>query len=95
MMKVLLPCLSAGFAVACAGTALHGRSAKREIEALKTCRPAKVSKVEYRPETGRKILRIALFAAAIAFVVIGAVNGETAGVIAKAIRICTECIGLG
>ncbi|MBE6974767.1 MAG: thioredoxin [Ruminococcaceae bacterium] len=36
-----------------------------------------------------------LLAAAVAMIVLGIDNGGIAAVLGKAIRICTECIGLG
>lgn len=41
------------------------------------------------------VLRIALYAAAILFIVLGVMNGGLYDVLVKAINICTECIGLG
>ena len=41
----------------------------------------------------RSIISLALLAAGLAFIVIGAVRGEA--VMQKAIMICMECIGLG
>ncbi|WP_312652808.1 CD1871A family CXXC motif-containing protein [Aminipila sp.] len=35
------------------------------------------------------------FAIGILFIIIGVVNGESAVVLQKAIRICLECIGIG
>jgi Flp pilus assembly pilin Flp len=40
-------------------------------------------------------LRLAVIAAAIAFVIIGSVSGETDAVFRKASQICLECIGIG
>ena len=39
--------------------------------------------------------RVAFIAASLIFIVLGLVNGGTIAVLAKAINICTECIGLG
>lgn len=44
---------------------------------------------KYRP------YRNAILVAAIIFIVAGLINGGTIAVLAKAINICTECIGLG
>ena len=43
----------------------------------------------------RSIISLALLAAGLAFIVIGAVRGEANSVMQKAIMICMECIGLG
>ena len=39
--------------------------------------------------------RNAIIVAALIFIVAGLINGGTIAVLAKAINICTECIGLG
>ena len=41
------------------------------------------------------VLRGALYAAAVLFIVLGVLNGGLHDVLVKAIHICTECIGLG
>lgn len=38
---------------------------------------------------------LALLAVALAFIAIGALNGEYREVLGKAVRICLECIGIG
>ena len=40
-------------------------------------------------------VRIAFVGCAIVFIIIGIYNGGMADVLNKAIKICTECIGLG
>lgn len=42
-----------------------------------------------------KTVRIAVFAVALVFIVVGIFNGSANDVLTKAIKICTECIGLG
>ena len=42
-----------------------------------------------------KTIRILLYAAAVVFIVLGVMNGEAQDVFIKAVKICTECIGLG
>ena len=37
----------------------------------------------------------AVLAASVAFIIVGIVNGGMSDVLGKAVRICTECIGLG
>ena len=43
----------------------------------------------------RSGLRLVLYAVAVAFIVLGVMNGGLRDVLVKAINICTECIGLG
>ena len=49
------------------------------------------------PETSRRrvLIRRVLLVAAVIFVVLGFQNGSMKDVLVKAIRICTECVGLG
>ena len=42
-----------------------------------------------------RLVRIAIFAAAVAFVIAGAINGSMEDMLIKAVNICTECVGLG
>ena len=44
---------------------------------------------------GRRALRGILYLAAAALVILGILNGGLWDVLAKAVKICTECIGLG
>ena len=41
------------------------------------------------------IIRLVILAVAVAFIIIGSLNGGMEDVLGKAVRICTECIGLG
>ena len=45
--------------------------------------------------TRKGALWAALLAAAVALIALGVWNGGAADVLAKAVRICSECIGLG
>ena len=45
--------------------------------------------------TRKKVLWAALFAAAVALIVLGVANGGARDVTAKAVNICLECIGIG
>ena len=45
--------------------------------------------------TGKRALWAALLAAALLLIVLGVLNGGARDVLAKAVRICSECIGLG
>ena len=42
-----------------------------------------------------KTIRCVIFVAALVFIVVGIFNGSASDVLTKAIKICTECIGLG
>ncbi len=41
------------------------------------------------------LLRLALFLAAAALIILGACGGDALQVLAKAVKICSECIGIG
>jgi hypothetical protein len=56
---------------------------------------AKQSAAGPEKEERRVLLRRILMAAAIVFIVMGVFNGSMKDVLVKAIRICTECVGLG
>ena len=45
--------------------------------------------------TRRRALWAALFCAAVLLIVLGVVNGGAQDVLAKAAKICSECIGIG
>ena len=47
------------------------------------------------PPKNQKAVRLILLAVAVVFIIAGIRNGSMDAVINKAIRICTECIGLG
>lgn len=49
----------------------------------------------YKIRDVSSVLRIALYAGAIALIIAGIANGGMRDVLVKAINICTECIGLG
>ena len=57
-----------------------GREAKGVVRLFKAIKP---------------VAQVALLIAGIALVSFGAVRGEAEAVLAKAIRLCLECIGIG
>ena len=78
---------------------LERKSAEREIEWTKVAisegkRSDQIS-TENDTENTKKIVRLVLVGAACALIVIGLTQDGFYDVLQKAIRICTECIGLG
>lgn len=59
-----------------------------------TARPSRLKAMVGKPAFLWTV-RGVVFALAVVFIVLGAANGGMADVLGKAIRICTECIGLG
>lgn len=96
MMLHVSPWVVLAFAAAAAASVLHGQSAAREIEILKS---APQQKPGPSASAGKKsalpALRAALYAAAAVLIVLGVRNGGLWDVLVKAVNICTECIGLG
>lgn len=96
-MKILVPCSLVSFAYALFVSIHNEKSIQKEIELVKNLPPASTV-VENEIVTEEKRLspyRNAILVAAIILVVYGFLNGGTIDVLAKAINICTECIGLG
>lgn len=96
-MKVLVPCSLISFAYALFVAIHNEKSIQKEMELVKKLPALQVS-VEDEIVSEEKRLspyRNAILTAAIILVVYGFLNGGTIDVLAKAINICTECIGLG
>ncbi len=78
---------------------LDGKSAEREIAktkiALSEGEKKAVAEAEKSFESKRAIVRLVLIGAACALILLGALSDGYYDVLQKAIRICTECIGLG
>ena len=97
MMLHVAPWVALGFAALCAASYDASKSVRREISLLKAAPQSKPASSE-APVTTKPVspaLRIILYAAAIALIVLGVMNGGLRDVLVKAINICTECIGLG
>lgn len=94
-MFVLLPCLAVSLASCIWLVAARNTSLLHEIELLKQCPKAAVSRTEAAKPDYTKKVRTALLVAAIALAIFGFCTGGTADVLTKAVNICTECIGLG
>ncbi len=80
---------------------LSERSAKEELSLLKASLKEHGAKRIIKEESVKKsfdsilVGRIALASVAVLFIVLGVLNGGMNDVLEKAIKICTECIGLG
>ena len=83
----IAPLLFAVVGMAAAGLILG----VRDENSLK---PAAGGKVENRAPGG-KTVRTVLLVAAVVLIVAGAFNGSARDVFGKAVKICTECVGLG
>lgn len=96
MLLHVAPPTVAAFAALMALSAWEERSVRREINAAKQA-PIKKGAAPADKQQGRGVAigRVCLYAAAIALVVLGVLNGGMYDVLVKAINICTECIGLG
>ncbi len=96
-MYRLVPCLILSFAVTYATATHRTKSILAEIELLKQLPKSSTPVAPKSGETEKKIalLRLGFVAAAIGLIIFGAATDGIADVLAKAINICTECIGLG
>ncbi len=85
-------------------------SAKRELELIREGKKNAVALEGEKPEaaaepasdikgelgeTATLVIKTVIFVAASVFILLGILNGGMADVLAKAVKICTECIGLG
>ena len=97
-MYYLLPCMAIPFGFSLFAVYYCRGSIRRELELVKQF-PRKENIESATPaasgETGILVGRLILFAVAITFVLYGFFAGGTGDVLAKAVAICTECVGLG
>ena len=98
----VLPLLLAAILVHMPKGYLYEKSSERELATLKAAVAdgAPIAKVTTLGESDceRKTVfagRIVIATVAVIFIILGIFNGGMADVLAKAIKICTECIGLG
>ena len=98
---LILPLTFFSLGIALAYTLIESASINRQLTLVKSAMAAAGSKTadtvckkEASPWLATGI-RIAVAVVAIAFIILGIFNGGIADVLAKAINICTECIGLG
>jgi len=83
---------------------LTGRSIRKQIAAIKQQQTQERQGdfvTDTQPEPGSqtdrtgRVVRIIVFAAALAMITAGVLNGSMRDVLIKAINLCTECVGLG
>ena len=93
----LIPCalIPTGCSIFCAYYVQA--SLRRELELAKLAPKVENAPLPQMKETKQTLLyaRLAVFGIALFMIVIGLVAGGTADVLAKAVAICTECVGLG
>ena len=99
---VCLPLLALSVGVHVPRLYLNEKSAERErlaftVAAKDGIKPTgSPSPKEYKNEAlAKRIGGVAVLTVAVVFIVIGIFNGGMGDVLAKAVKICTECIGLG
>lgn len=107
--SILLPCAAVALGAWVTAVLLQGASVSRETSLVKAALVANKGQgivstpgipgtcMEKRISTPRFvwIVRGVILVVGMVFVVLGVLNGGMADVLGKAIRICTECIGLG
>lgn len=98
-MWVAIPCFALPFAFAIFAAYGIDKSYQREIAFLKTLPACQTEEQANAPDKPRRIPAwlpgVILLVIATAALIVGAVSGGAVPVLAKAIKICTECIGLG
>jgi len=96
MVRHVLPWIIAAFIGTGIVSELERRSALRELTVLRKT-PKEAGKQAEAEKRGFPVnaVRWVIFVIAVIFIILGAVNGDPRSVMTKAIRICTECIGLG
>ena len=97
----VFPWIIVGMAVLIVSAILQGKSIQREYDAIMArIKEEKAAGIKAEPQKtapARNVnaLRFVLLAVALIFIIIGIRNGSMMAVVNKAIRICTECVGLG
>ena len=97
----VFPWIIVGMAVLIVSAILQGKSIQREYDAIMArIKEEKAAGIKAEPQKTApagnvNALRFVLLAVAVIFIIIGIQNGSMMAVVNKAIRICTECVGLG
>ena len=100
----VLPWIAMSLAVLMISSVLQEKSMQKEIEAAKEQIKAEkasgaqpeAKKEEKKSLAGKiRLLRTALLVLAVVLIIAGVFNGSARDVFGKAVKICTECVGLG
>lgn len=98
----ILPWIAVGFGCLMVASVLQEKSILRETEAAKEQMNAEKAagiqaekKPPENPKTPVGTIRIVLLVCAVILIIAGVFNGSARDVLGKAIKICTECVGLG
>jgi len=97
-MYLLLPCLAGMFVTLTSAKLLTDKFCNNQLELIKNLPlKAKSDTSDYEAKADRKlyIIRYTVLAAAVVMIIIGLATDGVYDVLAKAVNICTECIGLG
>ena len=95
MLIHVVPWVVVAFACIMTFEQLNDKSMLIEIEEAKKAPKRQPEPAKAQNMKARNIARAALYAAAVAMLVAGVLNGGMRDVLVKAVNICTECIGLG
>lgn len=101
MLRAVLPWMISAFALFAAAVIYEAFAVKRELASVKKLialgKGSPAASVSAAGAGARAvwIARLCVFAVAVAFIIAGIVNGGMGDVLMKAVKICTECIGLG
>ena len=95
MLRHVIPWTVISLGVMYIASVLRDRSMLRECDLLKGLEGSSLQEKVQTQHRGITVTRVALLLCAIAFIVLGVMNGGLYDVLVKAINICTECIGLG
>lgn len=95
MVRHIAPWVLMAFLTAIMASLLCQRSFEREIRLLQGSDRSESAAQPSVTESSAGRIRVVLYLLAVAFIVLGVLNGGLRDVLVKAINICTECIGLG
>ena len=100
----VIPWTAMGLAALMISSVLQEKSMRQEIAAAKEqinaekasgVRPEAKKEKKNSPAGKTRLLRTALLVLAVALIIAGVFNGSARDVFGKAVKICTECVGLG